>query len=223
MITTRIQPTTRLLIATLALAAVASVSPLLPRRGAAGLRNCVDVTGPQSGRVGCYEDVWADGVEYRMTFSNTRSRARPRRNLTLLRPCAADGHAAGLAAQPFLHDHVVRTVPRQNHGAYSVQLQGFFVFCSGQGIASGACVPVLDPEPAEARSVREDRQRAAAHVHRGDRVGRGRRRSRARQPRPRRRAHRDYQRSNRPVLVPGGRPVARPDHLIKRERKPTWP
>ena len=42
----------------------------------------------------------------------------------------------------FMHDHVVRTVPSQNHGGYSVQLQGFFVLCTGQGIGSGACVPL---------------------------------------------------------------------------------
>ena len=41
----------------------------------------------------------------------------------------------------FPHDHVVRDVPAQNHGDYTVQLQGFFVLCSGQGIVSGACVP----------------------------------------------------------------------------------
>jgi hypothetical protein len=42
----------------------------------------------------------------------------------------------------FLHDHVVRTVPSQNHGSYSVQLQGYFVLCTGQGIVTGACVPL---------------------------------------------------------------------------------
>ena len=47
----------------------------------------------------------------------------------------------GWPPNTFLHDHVVRGVPSQNHGAYSVQLQGYFVFCSGQGIVSGACVP----------------------------------------------------------------------------------
>ena len=32
----------------------------------AGLRNCVDITGSHVGRVGCYENVWADGEEVRM-------------------------------------------------------------------------------------------------------------------------------------------------------------
>jgi hypothetical protein len=33
-------------------------------------------------------------------------------------------------------------VPRENHGDYSVQRQGFFVLCSGQGIVRGPCVPL---------------------------------------------------------------------------------
>ncbi len=44
---------------------------------------------------------------------------------------------------PFLHDHVVRDVPSQNHGAYSVLLRGYFVLCSEQGMISGACVPYM--------------------------------------------------------------------------------
>jgi hypothetical protein len=72
MITTRIRATTRLFIATISLAAVALALVAAPAAGAAGLRNCVDVAGPQSGRAGCYEDVWADGTQYRLTFSNTR-------------------------------------------------------------------------------------------------------------------------------------------------------
>ena len=37
-----------------------------------GLRNCVDVTGSAINRVGCWEDVWSDGIQHRMTFSNTQ-------------------------------------------------------------------------------------------------------------------------------------------------------
>jgi hypothetical protein len=43
-------------------------------------------------------------------------------------------------------------MPQQNQGQYSVQLQGFFVLCSGQGIESGTCIPAWtslggDPMP----------------------------------------------------------------------------
>ncbi len=142
MITTRIQTTTRLFLATISLAAVALASIAAPAAGAAGLRNCVDITGPQSGRVGCYEDVWADGAEYRMTFSNTRFTGATPQELDPFYVLAPQtDKPQGWPPNTFLHDHVVRGVPSQSHGAYSVRLQGFFVLCSGQGIVSGACVP----------------------------------------------------------------------------------
>jgi hypothetical protein len=142
MITTRIQTTTRLFIATISLAAVALAFVAAPAAGAAGLRNCVDITGPQSGRAGCYEDVWADGVEYRMTFSNTRfSGATPKELDPFYVLAAQTDRPQGAPPNTFSHDHVVRAVPSQNNGTYSVQMQGFFVLCSGQGIASGACLP----------------------------------------------------------------------------------
>jgi hypothetical protein len=48
---------------------------------------------------------------------------------------------------PFPHDHVVGDVPSQNHGGYTVHWHGYFVFCSEQGIASGACVPSMTTIP----------------------------------------------------------------------------
>ena len=142
MITNRIQTTTRLFIATLSLAAVAVAFVAAPSAGAAGLRNCVEVTGPQSGVVGCYEHVWADGAEYRMTFSNTRFTGATPKDLDPFYVLAPQTDTPqGWPPNTFLHDHVVRGVPSQGHGVYSVQLQGYFVFCSGQGIVSGACVP----------------------------------------------------------------------------------
>jgi hypothetical protein len=117
---------------------VASAPPV----DAAGLRNCVDITGPQSGRVGCYELVWSDGAEYRMTFSNTSFDGATPRELDPFYVLAPQTSAPqGYPPNTFPHDHVVRDVPAQNHGSYSVQLQGFFVLCTRQGIVSGACVP----------------------------------------------------------------------------------
>jgi hypothetical protein len=142
MIATRIQTTTRLFIATISLAAVALALVAAPAAGAAGLRNCVEVTGPQSGRAGCYEDVWAGGAQYRMTFSNTRFTGATPQELDPFYVLAPQtDKPQGAPPNTFPHDHVVRDVPHQNHGQYSVQLQGFFVLCSGQGIVSGACVP----------------------------------------------------------------------------------
>ena len=151
MITACIQTATRLFIATMSLAAVALAFVVAPA-GAAGLRNCVDVAGPQSGRVGCYELVWADGVEYRMTFSNTRfTGATPKALAPFYVLAPQTDQPQGAPPNTFPHDHVVRAIPSQNHGQYSVQMQGFFVVCSGQGIVSGACVPswtsVGGPDP----------------------------------------------------------------------------
>jgi hypothetical protein len=153
MITKRIQTTTRLFIATMSLAAVALALVAAPAVGAAGLRNCVDITGPQSGRAGCYEDVWADGVQFRMTFSNTRFTGETPKELAPFYVLAPQSDKPqGAPPNTFAHDHVVRAVPNQNNGSYSVQMQGFFVLCSGQGIVSGACVPAWtslggDPMP----------------------------------------------------------------------------
>jgi hypothetical protein len=142
MITTRIQTTARLFVATISVGAMALAGIAAPAVGAAGLRNCVDVAGPQSGRAGCYEDVWADGTQYRMTFSNTRFTGATPKELDPFYVLAPQtDKPQGAPPNTFPHDHVVRGVPPQNHGQYSVQLQGFFVLCSGQGIVSGACVP----------------------------------------------------------------------------------
>jgi hypothetical protein len=142
MITTRIQTTARLFVATISVGAMALAGIAAPVVGAAGLRNCFDVAGPQSGRAGCYEDVWADGTQYRMTFSNTRFTGATPKELDPFYVLAPQtDKPQGAPPNTFPHDHVVRGVPPQNHGQYSVQLQGFFVLCSGQGIVSGACVP----------------------------------------------------------------------------------
>jgi hypothetical protein len=150
---TRFQSAARVLVATVALGGLALIGIAAAPVGAAGLRNCVDVTGPQSGRVACYENVWADGAEVRMTFSNQSfDGAKPGALDPFYVVAAQTGTPQGAPPNTFAHDHVVRSVPSQNHGQYSVQLQGFFVLCSGEGIVSGACVPVWtslggDPMP----------------------------------------------------------------------------
>jgi hypothetical protein len=88
-----------------------------------------------------------------MTFSNQSfDGAKPGALDPFYVVAAQTGTPQGAPPNTFAHDHVVRSVPSQNHGQYSVQLQGFFVLCSGEGIVSGACVPVWtslggDPMP----------------------------------------------------------------------------
>jgi hypothetical protein len=77
-----------------------------------------------------------------MTFSNTSFKGATPKALDAFYVIAPQtDKPQGAPPNTFPHDHVVRDVPAQNHGDYSVQLQGFFVLCSGQGIVSGACVP----------------------------------------------------------------------------------
>jgi hypothetical protein len=107
-----------------------------------GIRNCVDLTGKAANRVGCYEQVWSSGTEYRMTFSNVSFSGNVPKALEpfyVLAPQRAD--AQGYAPS-FLHDHVVRAIPKGNGGTYSTKLQGYFVLCTGQGLTTGSCVPL---------------------------------------------------------------------------------
>jgi hypothetical protein len=140
----RIQNLTRMFIAVVALAGLGTAVVAAPSAEAAGIRNCVDITGPQSGRVGCYELVWADGVQYRMTFSNQGFDGATPKELDPFYVLAPQTDAPqGYPPNTFPHDHVVRAIPASSGGLYSTQLQGYFVLCSGQGIVSGACVPAF--------------------------------------------------------------------------------
>jgi hypothetical protein len=107
-----------------------------------GIRNCVDITGPQANRVGCYEKVWSGGVEYRMTFSTVTFSGNAPQALDPFYVLAPQRAAAQGYSPAFLHDHVSRAIPAGNGGTYSTRLQGYFVLCSGQGLISGSCVPL---------------------------------------------------------------------------------
>jgi hypothetical protein len=116
--------------------------PMAATVGAQSLRNCVDIVGKHSNHVGCYELVWVDGVQYRMTFSNTSFNGNAPGDLAPFYVLAPQTDTPqGAPPNTFPHDHVVPAVPNQNHGSYSTRYQGFFVLCSGDAIASGACVP----------------------------------------------------------------------------------
>jgi hypothetical protein len=148
MITTRIPRTTRVRIAAVAVAAMAFALPAAPAVGAAGLRDCADVTGRSAALVACSEPVWVDGVQLRMTFfagATAFRGATPSDQLGRLYLVAPQTDTAQETV-PFPHDHVVPNVPRQNGGDYSVHLRGFFVFCA-QGVASDVCTPGTTPTP----------------------------------------------------------------------------
>jgi hypothetical protein len=139
MISSRIRTTATVLTASLGLALIVGAVAAVPALADGGLRNCVDITGPQSGRVGCYENVWSGDDEYRMTFSMQHyTGAKP----GALEPFYVVAPQTATPQGPvatFPHDHVIRGVPQTAGGDYTVQLQGFFVLCTGQGFGSGAC------------------------------------------------------------------------------------
>ncbi len=107
-----------------------------------GLTNCVDVTGKAINRVGCYEDVWSGGTQYRMTFSNLQFNGNTPKDLDPFYVIAPQTAQPQGPMATFPHDHTVNAIPKGNGGTYSTKLQGFFVLCSGQGLLSGACVPL---------------------------------------------------------------------------------
>jgi hypothetical protein len=149
MITTTFRRATSVRIAAIAVAAMAFALPAAPAVGAAGLRDCADVTGRAAARVACYEPVWVDGVQLRMTFFAGQTGfpgATPGDKLARFYLVAPQTDTAQ-ETWPFPHDHVVPNVPRQNGGNYSVLLHGFFVFCSAQGIASDLCAPGVTSTP----------------------------------------------------------------------------
>ena len=140
--TVRFQTPARLLMATFGLAVITLGVGSIPTAEAGGLRNCVEITGKTSGRVGCFELVWVDGVQRRMTFSNQGFDGATPKALDAFYVLAPQTDAPqGYPPNTFPHDHVVRDVPAGNHGDYTTKLQGYFVLCSGQGITTGACVP----------------------------------------------------------------------------------
>jgi hypothetical protein len=143
---TRFRQSTRIGIATITLAALTLVLPAALPVHAAGLRNCADVIGTTTAPVACYETVWSDGVQVRMTFSNQQfppTTNAPMGNFYVLAPQTDTLQGT----VPFRHDHVAGNAPAQNHGGYTVHYHSYFVFCSEQGMASGACVPSVTTIP----------------------------------------------------------------------------
>jgi hypothetical protein len=132
---------TRVRTATITVAALTLVLAAASPVQSAGLRNCIDTGGVAP----CFEMVWANGVQLKMTFANLNPKPAnaPTDNFYVMAP--QTGTPQG--SLPFPHDHVIGDVPPQNHGDYSVHYDGFFVLCSAQGISSGGCVPTMTSIP----------------------------------------------------------------------------
>ena len=144
MIKNRIATAARILMVTIAIAAVAFILPAAAPVHAAGPRNCVDITGHQAPHVACYEAVWMDGIEHKMTFyaQDTAFRGSVGLDRLVNFYVLAPQTAVAQGTLPFAHDHVVPAASPQN-ADYGVHLRGILVLCSGEGIATGACLPTL--------------------------------------------------------------------------------
>jgi hypothetical protein len=132
--------------AAIAVAAAALVVPAAPAVGAAGLTNCIEVTGPAANLRGCWEHVWVDGVEHRMTFfgaSKPFKGSVPTERMGEFYVVGPQTDTPQSLDHPFAHDHTVAAVPRRNGGEYTPVYQGILVLCSEQGIVSEACVPTF--------------------------------------------------------------------------------
>jgi hypothetical protein len=146
---TRFQRGTRILMATLAIGALALAVPAAAPPGAAGLTNCIEI-GPSAPLRGCWEHVWVDGVEYRMTFFGGDKPFNgnvPTENLGSFYVVGPQTDTPQSLDHPFAHDHVVAAVPRQNGGEYTPIYEGILVLCSAEGLTSGACVATFSTPP----------------------------------------------------------------------------
>ncbi len=116
---THSENTTRIRIAIMTIAALTLVFTAVPHAQAAGVPNCND----NGGISPCFEMVWVNGVQIKMTFVHAPFLATPKATI-----------------DPFY-------VVEQNLGDFSVVLHGFLVFCSAEGISSGGCVPTFTSSP----------------------------------------------------------------------------
>ena len=146
---TQFQRKTRILVSIAAIAVLAVAVPAAAPPGAAALTNCIEL-GPDAPLRGCWEHVWVDGVEYRMTFFGSAKPFKgnvPTEKLGAFYVVGPQTDTPQSLDHPFGHDHVVAAVPRQNGGEYTPIYQGILVLCSEEGIGSGACVPTFSPLP----------------------------------------------------------------------------
>ena len=99
--------------------------------------NCLN----QTHQGACYELVWVNGVEVRMTFPQA---GNPLPTI----PNAKVQNFYVIAAQtdtpqgfvPPIHDHTIQAAP--GDPGWTPFMHGYFVICSAEGLRSGACVAV---------------------------------------------------------------------------------
>ena len=145
----------RVFLAALTVAALALAAGASNPNRAAGLTNCIEI-GPDAPLRGCWENVWVDGVEYRMTFFGGAKPFKgnvPADKLGAFYVIGPQTDVPQSLDHPFTHDHVVAAVPSHNGGGYTPIYQGILVLCSAEGLTSGACVPTFATPPGGSGSI----------------------------------------------------------------------
>jgi hypothetical protein len=98
--------------------------------------NCVN----QTHQGACYEFVWVNGVEVRMTFPHAGVPLSPVPNAKVQNfYVIAQQTDTPQADVPAVHDHTIQAAP--GDPGWTPFMHGYFVICSAEGLASG-CVAV---------------------------------------------------------------------------------
>jgi hypothetical protein len=111
-------------------------------QAAGGPVNCVN----QTHQGACYEFVWVNGVEVRMTFPqagnplSTIPNAKVQ-NFYVIAP-QTDTPQGDI---PPIHDHTIQAAP--GDPGFTPFMHGYFVICSAEGLTSGECVATFTQFP----------------------------------------------------------------------------
>jgi hypothetical protein len=94
----------------------------------------------------CYELVWVNGVEVRMTFPQAGDPLPtiPNARVQNFYVMAAQTDTPQIDVPP-IHDHTIQAAP--GDPGWTPFMHGYFVICSAEGLTSGACVAVVTEFP----------------------------------------------------------------------------
>src|SRR5215204_3208069 len=104
--------------------------------------NCLE----QTHQGACWELVWVNGVEVRMTFPQAGTPISPVPNAKVQNfYVIAPQTATPQAEIPPIHDHTIQAAP--GDPGWTPFMHGWFVLCSAEGLSSGDCVATFTEFP----------------------------------------------------------------------------
>lgn len=106
-----------------------------PLAEAAGLTNCVTAIR----HVACWENVWVDGHQVRLTFAQAGDPmpATPNAKTQPFYVVAPQTDTPQGDVPAFVHDHTIAAAP--GSASWTPLMHGYYVICSPEGIMTGAC------------------------------------------------------------------------------------